>query len=315
MDILMRLGKLILSCSVALLLLACSSTEKLLRTPEVDSPSVLRPYDVQTYKKSVHTFDAIDLTPTIEREQWLKRVDYIFVLWDEAGLAGVQTNDMSPKIFGREILRRLNQTLPARGLSGALLTTGRGQPFSGSTAAGPYDPKAIESQLSKGQGPLSLGGSSLAPRIDALTEWARLQPGRTAIYLITKWDRLDDRAIEAIARFHQRTVRASGLTVAAQSTTWHGKDGLGGCFYAIGVGNTFSREKFLDVTDCGLAETFDAVAQPRDMANFISRTLYSGPADTDGDGVPDYADECPNTPAGRIVNSKGCLRFPDSKVD
>lgn len=311
----MRLGKVILGCSVALLLVACSSTEKVLRTPEIDSGSVLQPYDVQTYKNSVHTFDAIDLMPTIEREQWLRRVDHIFVLWDEAGLSSAQTEGTSPKIFGREILRRLNRTLPSRDLSGALLTTGSGQPFSSSTVAGPYDPKAIESQVSKGQGPLSLGGGSLAPRIDALTEWARLQPGRTAIYLITQWDRLDARAIEAIARFHQRTVHASGLTVAAQGTTWSGKDGLGGCFYAIGVGNTYSREKFLDVTDCGLGATFDAVAQPRDMANFVSRTLYSGPADTDGDGIPDYLDECPNTPAGRLVNSKGCLRFPDSKLD
>lgn len=315
MDLVMRLSKLILCCSALLILVACSSTEKLLRTPEVESPSVLRPYDVQTYKNSVHTFDAIDLMPTIEREQWLRRVDNLVVLWDEAGLIGAQTDGMSPKIFGREILRRLNETLPAQGFSGALLTTGGGRPFSMSATVGPYIPKAIESELSKGQGPLSMGGGNLAPRIDALTEWARLQSGRTAIYLITQWDRLDAGAIEAIARFHQRTVHASGLTVAAQSTTWHGKDGVGGCFYAIGVGNTFSREKFLDVTDCGLAETFDAIAQPRDMANFISRTLYSGPADSDGDGIPDYLDECPNTPAGRMVNSKGCLRFPDSKVD
>jgi hypothetical protein len=313
MDILMRVGKLIIIYSVLTFLLACSSTEKLLRTPEVESPSVLRPYDVQTYKNSVHTFDAIDLMPTIEREQWLKRVDNFFVLWDEAGLVGPQVDGMSPKIFGREILRRLNETLPSRGFSGALLTTGSGRPFSTATKVGPYSPKDIESELSKGQGPLSVGGGSLAPRIDALTEWARLQPGRTAIYLITQWDRLDTTAIEAIARFHQHAVHASGSTVGPQSTTWHGKDGVGGCFYAIGVGNTFSREKFLDVTDCGLAETFDAVAQPRDMANFISRTLYSGPADTDGDGVPDYADECPYTPVGRMVNSRGCLRFPNSK--
>ena len=311
----MRLGKLILSCSVALLLLACSSQEKVLRTLEVDSTRVLPPYDVQTYKNSVHTFDAIDLMPTIEREQWLRRVDHIIVLWDEAGLVGAQIDGVSPKIYGREILRRLDETLPARGLSGVLLTTGSGKPFSDSAAPESYDPKAIESQLSKGQGPLSLGGGSLAPQIDALTEWARLQPGRTAIYLITQWERLDSRAIEAIARFHQRTVHSGGLTVAAQSTTWHGMSGVGGCFYAIGVGNTFSREKFLDVTDCGSAQTFDAIAQPRDMANFVSRTLFSGPADSDGDGVPDFLDECPNTPAGRLVNSKGCLRFPDSKLD
>ena len=31
------------------------------------------------------------------------------------------------------------------------------------------------------------------------------------------------------------------------------------------------------------------------------------PLDTDGDGVPDYQDQCPDTPAGAEVNSLGCV--------
>jgi len=30
------------------------------------------------------------------------------------------------------------------------------------------------------------------------------------------------------------------------------------------------------------------------------------PVDTDGDGVPDYLDKCPGTPAGATVNHQGC---------
>ncbi len=34
--------------------------------------------------------------------------------------------------------------------------------------------------------------------------------------------------------------------------------------------------------------------------------------DSDGDGVPDYRDDCPNTPAGAIVNSRGCALDSDN---
>jgi len=39
------------------------------------------------------------------------------------------------------------------------------------------------------------------------------------------------------------------------------------------------------------------------------------PADSDGDGVPDYLDKCPNTPAGVAVDSKGCPVDRDSDGD
>ena len=31
--------------------------------------------------------------------------------------------------------------------------------------------------------------------------------------------------------------------------------------------------------------------------------------DSDGDGILNDADECPNTPAGSIINFKGCVVF------
>lgn len=51
----------------------------------------------------------------------------------------------------------------------------------------------------------------------------------------------------------------------------------------------------------------------------FNRTLSSAapapkrPADTDGDGVPDSRDQCPNTPAGATVDSTGCE--PDADGD
>ena len=44
---------------------------------------------------------------------------------------------------------------------------------------------------------------------------------------------------------------------------------------------------------------------------------YGCPLDSDGDGVPDYLDECPGTVAGAVVDEKGChleVEAPVSKV-
>lgn len=38
-------------------------------------------------------------------------------------------------------------------------------------------------------------------------------------------------------------------------------------------------------------------------------------SDSDGDGVTDYLDLCPNTPAGSIVNGNGCIDRPDDDAD
>lgn len=310
----MELTKCFFGVAVIALVAGCAMPERLLKTKSIDSPETLQPYDTQTYKQSVHTFDAIDLLPTIERERWVRRVDNVLVLWDEAGLEGPQANGLSPQIYGREVLRRFHRSMPDNNWKGMLITTGNGPKPDANAVLPHYSSRLVESALDQGKRPYSLGAGPLAPKIDQITEMAVVLRGRTAVYLITQWSRLDARAVEAIARFHQRTVRPTGLKVGIQTaTTWYGKNLIGGCFHAVGVGNTFSREKFMDVSACASAETFDAIAQPRDMAHFVSRTLYSGPSDSDGDGIADYLDQCPDTPPNRLVNSLGCLRFPDSK--
>jgi OOP family OmpA-OmpF porin len=39
------------------------------------------------------------------------------------------------------------------------------------------------------------------------------------------------------------------------------------------------------------------------------------PADSDGDGVPDYVDKCPYTPKGEVVDRYGCSVIPDDDFD
>ena len=47
-------------------------------------------------------------------------------------------------------------------------------------------------------------------------------------------------------------------------------------------------------------------ANPSNSGSAVFENITIGPTDLDGDGIPDTADECPNTPLCTVVNSQGC---------
>jgi OOP family OmpA-OmpF porin len=56
---------------------------------------------------------------------------------------------------------------------------------------------------------------------------------------------------------------------------------------------------------------FDCKDKCPNTAKGVSVGAKGCPKDTDGDGVPDYLDECPNTPKGVPVDAKGCPKDTD----
>src|SRR5207249_3609669 len=56
----------------------------------------------------------------------------------------------------------------------------------------------------------------------------------------------------------------------------------------------------------GYVQVVNAPAVPTNFGRAVFQNIRIGPTDLDGDGVPDTADKCPNTPPGEIVNSDGC---------
>lgn len=88
------------------------------------------------------------------------------------------------------------------------------------------------------------------------------------------------------------------------------------CLYTIFVGNTAEgkyelRELAREVT-CGFSVTADEIASSENMADFVKKVFLTAvpkqvrDIDSDGDGVYDKDDECPDTPQGAMVDSRGC---------
>jgi OOP family OmpA-OmpF porin len=94
------------------------------------------------------------------------------------------------------------------------------------------------------------------------------------------------------------------------------------CIYPIVVGQDRGK-KFADemakFSGCGFAVNADDISSPNAMADYVTKVFLApappkpapvaaAPAvlDSDGDGVPDSRDKCPNTPKGVKVNADGC---------
>ena len=147
------------------------------------------------------------------------------------------------------------------------------------------------------------GGNSPMPEaLDAAGEdlkWAR---GKTAIIVVS------DGLVEAQMR---------GAPEAAAKLKEEMGDKL--CIYTIAVGGNPAGEKFLQEVakagGCGFSETAASLSSPGELASFVERVFLSkkaiaaaaiGPRDSDGDGVIDARDKCPDTPKGEIVDENGC---------
>jgi OOP family OmpA-OmpF porin len=97
------------------------------------------------------------------------------------------------------------------------------------------------------------------------------------------------------------------------------------CLYTIAIGNEVNGaghkqlEKIAAASGCGSATTDKELADPAKMKAFIDQVFVAkaapqkaavvapvAPRDTDGDGVVDADDQCPNTPAGEFVDENGC---------
>lgn len=310
----MRRLQLLVAVFFCCLLAGCAVPERLLKPKSVEGSNMLPPYQTETFKQNVHLFDAVDLRPQLENEQWLLAVDHLIVIWDQAGLGQSEklaVDGRSVLIDSRELLRRFNSTLPLKDLPGLLLVTGSTSTsiphFNGAER---YAPLGFEKILDQGAETMSRGTDSLHATIVKATDAAIRLPGRSALVVITEWERMGTAEHNALDRYHQRMRHRAGHSVSLNRRSWSGKQDIGACVHLIGVGNSFSRERMLRVPNCTSANTFASLAQPRDMAIFVTKLLYSGPADEDGDGIPNYIDECPATPPERLVTSRGCLRFP-----
>ena len=238
----------------------------------------------------------------LETDQYEPKVDNFMVILDKSSSMSWKYNGQKRLTIAKDFLSAMNQTLPEMKLNGALRTfgtSGFGKPtalFYGPTE---YSRKGFQGALDAAQRPM--GRSPLGAAITAAAGDLKKSQGQIAVIIVSDGADMDTTPITAAknmkAQFGDRV-----------------------CIYTVLVGDDPAGEKLMKQVaaagGCGFSVRADGFKDSGDMGDFVKKvflaeivTPVAKPLDSDGDGVPDYLDKCPNTPKGATVDARGCWTY------
>ncbi len=293
-------------------LMGCVSFERLVKVPTESELTTIESYNTGLHRQSIHIFNPIALDNRVTEFRLQPRVENLFFVVDQSSALSGEFQGVETQLYAREIVRRFIRTMPMKKYSGAILafeqqTDIPNQEFQLTD----YSVGDIEQALASPTSMQRIIGDSFATALDQVTELIGRVDGSSAVVLVTAWSQIDKAVEHSVMRMRQQSKFGGGMKIVQSSSEpmpWK-STGSGVCLYTVGVGNQLSRTHLETVDSCGFSVAANKVAQPRDMVHFVQTVLYKGPADSDGDGIYDYRDRCPNTTEGRIVDYTGCLQF------
>jgi OOP family OmpA-OmpF porin len=204
----------------------------------------------------------------------------------------------------KDFVRRLDWTIPDINLVAGLRSLG--QNFSDSSRL-VYGMEAYKrGKLSKAVADIAAGGlTPLGKAIQAGTGDLKSVRGNMAVIIVSDGKETDK----------------TGVNTAQAMKALYG-DRV--CIYTVLVGNDkaggIKMERIAQAGACGYTTTVLARASSVAMVEFVTNVFLKkspikaplpprGPKDSDGDGVTDDLDKCPNTPGGAKVDERGCWSY------
>lgn len=227
-------------------------------------------------------------------DQYEPKVDNFMVILDASSSMSENYNGPTKFSIAKGFLDAMNQTIPEVKLHGALRSFGhdssvsreKTQLFYGMTS---YTREGFDSALKKVSKP---GGTSpMDVAIDAASNDLTSAKGNISVIIISDG-------------------KDMGNAPAAAADNMKNKYGDRVCIYTVLTGNDPGGQALLEKVagtgKCGYSSRADSFKSGADMANFVSQVFLTKLLDSDGDGVLDKFDQCPNTPKAVKVDAKGC---------
>ncbi|TPV53676.1 VWA domain-containing protein [Aestuariibacter sp. GS-14] len=309
--------RIVFSLLLVAMLSGCFATENLVHVPRHDNMTSVDDYDLRLYRQSQHIFNPMPIDARVMQLRLQPRVEHLVFLVDQSASLNDSAQGLDTRFYAKEVVRRFVKTMPTQPISSTIVTYNNEPalqlyaPLDARLTIATRFPNELEFLLSGHRTAQHIQVKSLSVAIDFVSELVGNLPGPSAVVLVTEWAQIDESVELAVMRMRQRTTfgRNAHVVVPEASAIAWPQSHSGLCFYTVGVGNRLSRSRLENADSCGFSSAVDKVAQPSNMANFVESVLFRGPADEDNDGIYDYQDLCPATPAHKIVDYRGCPRF------
>ena len=251
---------------------------------------------------SPEPFDPVALDSSAFRS----RVDSFVIMLDASYSMKSKYQGRRKFDYARDIIARINETLPALDYQAGLVVFGSGRCLDGEHATRVYGMKPYQrAKFARSLDGLECasGGTHMREGIDT-SNWSLVtRAGNLALIIVSDF----------------RTTDSSD--VVASVAKWKRYYGERMCVYPVQIddnpGGRKLMKKLAQKADCGFAVNADEIVSPDAMAGYVTRVLLTPVPpvmDSDGDGVLDDIDQCPGTPAGVRVSPVGCWVLADETV-
>ncbi len=267
--------------------------------------------------QAVNTFDssfrATNLNDMVASGELNQKVNNLLVIVDaSSSMSELYTGSSMAGSGGetklaaeKELLHRLNQTIPNIKLSSGIRSFGALSCMDwGRTKINKPMGSHSKAAFEEGIGTLicSSGGSPMHTALEAAADDLAGTSGNISLLILSDGYQLDASPVAAMQTLQEQY----GDRICAYSI-WIGEEKEQGGHHTL--------QQLSNIAGCGYVTDFPKVASSQGMATFVSKLLFervpvSAPAaDSDGDGVPDSIDRCPNTPKGAQVDKHGCWAY------
>jgi len=253
----------------------------------------------------LETFTPLDLNAESQNMEYVAKIESFVIILDASASMDEKytgaVNKGYPKfVVAKDIISRMNNTLPNVDLKSSLVTFGHGFFTPQKRTAVIYELTPHSRDLLDSALVRAVPAQGSSPAGDGIEKsWSLLltSGGQNAVIIVSDGEELASSPSEKI----QDLKEMYGDRV---------------CVYTIHVGNTPEGNEVLKglarESGCGFSVTANEIASSEGMADFVKKVFLTAvpkkqvDVDSDGDGVYDKDDECPDTPKGAIVDSRGC---------